>query len=104
MASQVNRTIPVGGDPSGDGLPPSGVATRYRAEAVLAEDRHTLLAKFNAANPEVRAEPGRAWTRKADGTIRIASEQLATIVLTVRATNACPAEPQFWQGVPLSFA
>lgn len=84
---------------SGDGLPPSGTATRTAATAVLAADRATLVDKFGAADLSVRVEAGRAWTTPGN----IVDEDLATIVLTIPSNAGCPTQPWSWNGIPLTF-
>ncbi len=86
-------------DESGDGLPPSGTATATAARTVLDQaSQH-----YNARKSYVRAEPGRAWKKKPDGSVAIVAETIFTDVIELRSTKDCPKSPAFWNGVPLTF-
>jgi hypothetical protein len=82
-----------------DGLPQSGAATAAKAEASLEAARE----QYGAESASVWAEPGRAWTRAADGSISIVSETLYTDVLELPSADKCPEHPAFYNGVPLTF-
>lgn len=86
-------------DESGDGLPPSGTATAAAAQAALSQASEN----YHAAKAYVRAEPGRAWNKKSDGTTEIVPETIYTVVLELRSENQCPEVPAILNGVPLTF-
>lgn len=94
---------PSSDDESGDGLPPSGTATRDLADRVLNDQGSELVSRYGASSANVRAENGRAW-RRHDGSIEIEDEQIATIVLLLPSADSCPSAPAFVEGIPLTFA
>lgn len=87
---------------SGDGLPPTGSATRALAERVLSEQGAALAKRYEASSVRVRVEDGRAWNRR-NGSIEIVEERIATIVLTLPDDGTCPPAPVSFDGVPLTF-
>lgn len=94
---------PTSDQESGDGLPPSGSATRDLAERVLREQGAALVNQYGASSLSVRVEDGRAWTRR-NGSVEIVEAPIATIVITLPNEQSCPAVPAFGpDGVPLTF-
>ena len=90
------------GESSGDGLPPSGTATRAAAEALLADHGDELIERYAASSVTVVVENGAAWVRR-DGRVAIVEEEIGVVELHLASTGACPQMPSFYDGVPLSF-
>lgn len=81
---------------TGDGLPQSGDASKKAAEQVASE---RVVAGEVA---RVRAIDGRAWTREADGSVRIVAEVIYMVEVEVATAESCGSEPMFREGVPVS--
>jgi hypothetical protein len=79
---------------SADGLPPSGHVTEAAA-------RDAAVPKGERGG--IWAEPGRAWTRHADGTVTVASEVIYTVVVRLKSARDCPTTQTLWGGIPVTF-
>ncbi|MEO8697709.1 MAG: hypothetical protein ABI658_29690 [Acidimicrobiales bacterium] len=88
---------------TGDGLPPSGSASRAAADALLTADAQRLKEQYHAISAVVREDGGRAWRRAADGSIEIVDEEIATVVLSLASPDDCPDAPTSYNGIPLTF-
>jgi hypothetical protein len=84
---------------SGDGLPASGTTTDDAARAALAD---ALGDHDGADDAFVWAEPGRAWSRRPDGTVDVVPEVIRTVVVRLDSPNLCPDAPGS-SPVPLTF-
>jgi hypothetical protein len=86
---------PVPGE-SGDGLPPSGSATRDAAERAAAR-------RSPESNARVVAVDGRAWSRTRDGQVEIRNEVLYVVEVELPSEQQCPGGPDFFDGAPMRF-
>lgn len=82
---------PAPADESGDGLPMTGSASEAAA----------VLQTRGAVHERVWAEPGRAWSRRPDGSVKIVPETLYTIVVELDSAKLCPDAPGYSNGVPV---